>query len=454
MRRHRRPRAFAMCHGARPARSRDRGPRLSRRRRRSALVQTRDVAPWSVWLLGELVRYDALVAPADPLGAFVMDLRAGRANAVLLDGHFVIFAWNADTREWHVWTNRFGTVHAYSALGARRSALGTFHPAVSKSVEAKRLDWSALSGFFAMGYFPEDRTHFEEVQILRPASHYVFDVTGLIVREERYWQWEHRPDRAQGFDAALERFGDTFGTVMRERTATGRIAVPISGGFDSRTAVALLPKDASRLWCYSYGYGSDSVETRIAREVAAARALACDAFEVDEYLFARMDDVLAATEGFNDVTQTRQVRVSRRAGRACRLGDRRALGGRVARRCGKRDRCERGARQSSQAGKPLAAGEVVRAPDEGESGHGGTRGGRAGTRPRGAHRRTRVPDEGLQDGHLELSLDRDRRARIPARRVPDPSLLRRAGGRSALRSSDGLRARAAPAGGMAEAVRS
>ncbi len=233
---------------------------------RSALVQTRDVAPWSVWLLGELVRYDALVAPADPLGAFVMDLRAGRANAVLLDGHFVIFAWNADTREWHVWTNRFGTVHAYSALGAKRSVLGTFHPAVSKSVEAKRLDWSALSGFFATGYFPEDRTHFEEVQILRPASHYVFDVTGLIVREERYWQWEHRPDRAQGFDAALERFGDTLGTVMRERTATGRIAVPISGGLDSRTAVALLPKDASRLWCYSYGYGSDSVETRIARK--------------------------------------------------------------------------------------------------------------------------------------------------------------------------------------------
>jgi hypothetical protein len=161
-----------------------------------------------------------------------------------------------------------------------------------------------------MGFFPEDRTHFEEVQILRPASHHVFDSTGLIVREERYWQWQHRPDNATRFEDAVEMFGSTLSAVMRDDTARGRIAVPISGGLDSRTTVALLPKDASRLWCYSYGYGRDSVETRIARQVAEARGLACETFAIDEYLFGRMNDVLAATEGFNDVTQTRQVRMS------------------------------------------------------------------------------------------------------------------------------------------------
>jgi asparagine synthetase B (glutamine-hydrolysing) len=278
----------------------------------STLVQTRDVAPWSVWLLGELLRYDALSVPADPLGAFVLDLRAGRERASLLDGHFVIFAWNSHTREWHVWTDRFGTMHAYTGLGARRSALGTFHPSVLKSVDAKRLDWSALSGFFAMGFFPEDRTHFEELQILRPATHSVFDATGLIVREERYWQWEHTPEKAPRFEDALESFGGTLGGVMRDDTANGRIAVPISGGLDSRTTVALLPKDRDRLWCYSYGYGRDSVETRIARQVAEARGLACETLSIDEYLFGRMDDVLAATEGFNDVTLTRQVSVAGR----------------------------------------------------------------------------------------------------------------------------------------------
>ena len=47
----------------------------------SPLVQTREVSPWSIYLLGELARYDSLAAPADPLGAFVMDLRSGKERA-------------------------------------------------------------------------------------------------------------------------------------------------------------------------------------------------------------------------------------------------------------------------------------------------------------------------------------------------------------------------------------
>ena len=276
----------------------------------STLVQTRTVAPWSVWSLGAIGRYDSLSPPADPLGAFVLDLRAGKAKPAALDGHFVLFAWNSETRQWHCWTNRFGTFHAYLATGARRSALGTFHPAVCRSAGAAHLDWEGLAGFFAMGFFPEDRTHFEEARILRPASHYVFSESGARVREERYWEWEHRPERAPDFAAALEMFGDTLGSVVREATARGRVAVPVSGGLDSRTTVALLPKETERLWCYTYGYGHDSIETRIAQRVARAGGLKCDAFEIPEYLFDRMEDVLAATEGFNDVTQTRQVRMS------------------------------------------------------------------------------------------------------------------------------------------------
>jgi hypothetical protein len=276
----------------------------------STLVQTRDVAPWSVWLIGELLRYDSLSAPADPLGAFVLDLRKGKENAAALDGHFALFAWNSELRQWHIWTDRFGTVHCYAGLGARRSALGTYHPAVSRAVGAKKLDWQGLAGFFTMGFFPEDRTHFEEVKILRPAMHYVFSERGEEKRAGRYWEWAHTPEKAPSFAGALDQFGDTLGTVLREQSARGRVAVPVSGGLDSRTTVAMLLRQQERLWYYSYGYGSDSVETRIARQVAAARGAHCDTFEIGEYLFDRMDDVLSASEGFNDVTQTRQVGVS------------------------------------------------------------------------------------------------------------------------------------------------
>lgn len=276
----------------------------------STLVQTRDVAPWSVWLVGELGRYDALAAPADPLGAFVLDLRAGRAAPRTLDGHFVLFAWNAATREWHVWTDRFGTMHAYCGVGGRRAALGTFHPAVCAAAAATKLDWEGISGFFGMGFFPEDRTHFEEVRILRPAMHYVFSERGDAKSAARYWDWVHEPERGGSFDEAVSRFGEVLAAVLQEQTARGRVAMPLSGGLDSRTTAAILASRKERQWWFSYGYGEDSVETNIARRIARAREMACETFDVGEYLFDRMDDVLAATEGFNDVTQTRQVSVS------------------------------------------------------------------------------------------------------------------------------------------------
>ena len=277
----------------------------------STLVRTRDVRPWSVWMLGELTRYDSLSAPADPLGAFALDLRMGREQPTLLDGHFLMLAWNAESREWHVWTDRFGTMHAYHGTAGGRSAIGTFHPAVSQCVGASRLDWAGLNGFFAMGFFPEDRTHFEEVRILRPATHHVFTDRGELRRAERYWMWAHSPESGLRFDEAVERFGATLGAVVGDETAQGRIAVPVSGGLDSRTVAALATGgERDRLWLYSYGYGAGSIETRIARRVASARGMRCECFEIGEYLFDRMDDVLAATEGFNDVTQTRQVAVS------------------------------------------------------------------------------------------------------------------------------------------------
>jgi asparagine synthetase B (glutamine-hydrolysing) len=92
------------------------------------------------------------------------------------------------------------------------------------------------------------------------------------------------------------------------------VAVPISGGLDSRTTVALLTEPRrpapERLWAYTYGYGEDSVETAIGRRVAEARGLPVRSISIGRYLFDRLDDVMGAVEGFQDVTQTRQAAVA------------------------------------------------------------------------------------------------------------------------------------------------
>lgn len=260
---------------------------------------------WSAWLLGELY------ATPRPAAAVLAVLR-GAADPNELNGHFVLFAHDTQADEWHVWTNRHATLHAYYASDGRRAALGTCFRGVAGAAARPDLDWEGLTSFFAFGYFAADRTYLSDARILRPATHYRFDSRGRLLEESRYWQWWHAPDDRRSFDGTLEAFAERFHEVMAEMMSGGRIAVPISGGLDSRSTVAAAQPGSStaHLWAYSYGYGDDSPETRIAGRVAAARGLAFDAFAIHPYLFDKLPRVLGSIEGFQEVTQSRQAAVT------------------------------------------------------------------------------------------------------------------------------------------------
>jgi hypothetical protein len=266
---------------------------------------------WEVWLLGELYGWGGdLAALTESFG----DIVRGRQTPAALNGHWLALGRETSSGHWHVWTNRHGTIHAYYAQSATGVALGTFFPAVAAAASERRLDWTGLCGFFSFGFFPQDLTFFQDVRVVRPATHLVLDAHGRRLKEERYWRWSHEPMANRSFEETVEEFAARFRVVMGELLREGRVAIPISGGLDSRSTVAeidpAVPGLLPRLWAYSYGYTSDSEETRIAREVARARGLPFEAFVVRAYLFDRLNDVLASVEGFQDVTQSRQASVT------------------------------------------------------------------------------------------------------------------------------------------------
>lgn len=262
-------------------------------------------APWTAWLIGELY---ATSRPAES----VLSLLRGQTTPNDLNGHFLLLAHDAAADEWHVWTNRHATLHGYVTGDGRRAALGTSFRAVAAAA-SPALDWEGLTSFFALGYFAADRTYLAGVRTLRPATHYRLDGQGRPLSETRYWHWWHAPDTTRSLADTRDAFAERFQTVMGELTASGRVAVPISGGLDSRSTVATMRAGSplmDRLWAYSYGYTPDSPETRIAARVAAARGLAFDAFIIRPYLFDQLPRVLGSIEGFQDVTQSRQAAVA------------------------------------------------------------------------------------------------------------------------------------------------
>jgi hypothetical protein len=268
------------------------------------------VEEWNFCLLGELNGQVSSQNLLDSLHSIVL----GKASAESLNGHFLLLAYNQQDGRWHVFTDRFGTFHAYYGSDGRRCALGTFSPAVAAVASRKQLDWSALAAFFAQGFFPGARTFFADVQILEPASHYAFDASGKIIAQTRYWNWWHDPKWNRSYDDTVDQFSDIFREVMQDLTRDGRVALPISGGLDSRSTTTIYnPVETSclreNIWAYSYGYAADSPETQIARRVAKTRSLPFQAFTIKPYLFPNLDLVLDSVEGFQDITQCRQAAV-------------------------------------------------------------------------------------------------------------------------------------------------
>ncbi len=263
-----------------------------------------------VFLLGEIY------GPArTDLNNFCLKLLSGQQENEAFNGHFLILAWDGLAKEWHVWTDRFGTLHAYYATDGNRAAIGTYFPSVSEAASGRQLDWEGLSGFFGFGFFPQDKTYFKDVKILKPASHYVFNENGKLIKEERYWNWRHVPDLKRSYEDTVSDFAEIFHKVIAEQTASGRVAVPVSGGLDSRSTVAALMHNKTdllpdRFWSYSYGYSDDSSETAIAGRIATAAGLPFQKFTIKPYLFDRLNNVLASVEGFQDITQCRQALIT------------------------------------------------------------------------------------------------------------------------------------------------
>jgi hypothetical protein len=259
---------------------------------------------WQIWLLGEV--YGA--NDVEQTRNMVKDA-INQENPTSLSGHYLLLAWNSGKREWHVWTNRLATVHAYHTDTKNGAAIGTCFGSVAKTAGNYDIDEFGLLGFFAFGFFPQNRTYYKNVRILRPSTHEIFTSSGTLINSQRYWNWSFQPDHQRSYDDTVAEFAKLLREIMSDLCRTGRIAMPISGGLDSRSTVAA-SQAGNDIWSFSYGYSSDSAETRIARQIAATRNIRFDAYTIKPYLMDLLPYITEAVEGFQDITQTRQAAVN------------------------------------------------------------------------------------------------------------------------------------------------
>jgi hypothetical protein len=223
--------------------------------------------------------------------------------------HWLSLRWDRASARWSARTDRFGTLQAYVAPGI----VTTYSPAAWGP--GPTLDWTAIAGFLRLGWYPGDRMPVAGVRLLRPATELRLDAAGGEAGTSRWQGWMHDPTSPASAEHAADRVMAVVTDVLDEQVDEDLVALPISGGLDSRLTVARLTRDGGpvareRLAAFSYGYRDDSPELRIAGEVGAARGLAVRTSAVGPYLFDGLDRVVGATEGLVDLTLTRQASVA------------------------------------------------------------------------------------------------------------------------------------------------
>jgi len=261
---------------------------------------------WNIWSIGELTY------KKNNLIEFLNDLSNSTLQPHELNGHFLIIGYNRKQQTWNFWTSRFGTIHIYYSTHSKYSHISTYYPTLPSQYDTE-LDLVAMMGYFKTGIFPADLTWYKTNKIIRPATHATFDRTGKLIQQKRYWNWSFEPNYTRSYTQTLDEFTELYTKVINELSQHDKVAIPLSGGLDSRSTIAALSpqnKNWSNLHTFSYGYSNDSIETRISEKLAKACQLPFKKYTIQPYLFNSLPEVLKNVEGFQDITQSRQAMIT------------------------------------------------------------------------------------------------------------------------------------------------
>lgn len=268
-------------------------------------VQEAKDGDYSLLLLGQL--YEA-VNLTDILKQCIEYIEKGKPYKDAA-GHYVLFVSNKLSNKTYVFTNRLGTWHVYHYSSGGTHRISTYYLGLAKQAENKELDWAGISSFMQMGFFAGDATYLEHIKILPPATCSVFDEQLQLVEQKRYRNWSFEPVTKRVEDIEEELHGilhASLNTALNNK----RVSLPISGGLDSRMLTGIVTEGNQRygsLWSYSYGLTDDSVETKIAAQIAETASIPFSSYTVANYLFDKAGAIAASVELFQYLPGTRQA---------------------------------------------------------------------------------------------------------------------------------------------------
>jgi asparagine synthase (glutamine-hydrolysing) len=168
-----------------------------------------------------------------------------------------------------------------------------------------QIDKKAIEEFLHIGWLLDNRTWFENTQLLPAASVLSWDLRDCSARVRRYWWWDRtKPIQGTvGLEEAAEELARLLTAAVVTRCRPGeRVGITLSGGLDSRAILAAMPDRCHPIDAVTFGKrGCDDI--RIAARAAALKGARHHVVELDSqsWLEPRIDAVWW-TDGRKDLS--------------------------------------------------------------------------------------------------------------------------------------------------------
>jgi asparagine synthase (glutamine-hydrolysing) len=187
--------------------------------------------------------------------------------------------------------------------------------------EVRKLDSQGLGEFVSCGCVLENRTLFEGVHVLPPASKWTFR-NGALESKGQYFdarEWEEQ--RRLHLDDYHRELRDTFSSRLPQYfSGPQRVGVSLTGGLDTRMVMAWQGFPAGSLPCYTYGDAyRECRDVVVARQVAKACGQPHEVISLGDDFLTRFpyyaERSMYLTDGCVDVTRAPDLYLSERARR-------------------------------------------------------------------------------------------------------------------------------------------
>jgi len=130
----------------------------------------------------------------------------------------------------------------------------------------KTINLAGLADFFHFGFLLGTKTYFTDIEILAPGSTLTLQDGNL--RVQKYWSLTFAQE---GQKHSEQEYAEQLASAIKEGVTANleggfQFGLPLSGGLDSRTIAACIPKEQYPVLVYTWGL-PDSAEVRTARKV-------------------------------------------------------------------------------------------------------------------------------------------------------------------------------------------